>query len=326
MADLQSLISKINDLEVNVDKPLSQALMAKIGQNINALIDKFNVVVFNSSNPSWIVPPGVNFIQVLMVGGGGGGGGSGSTRTPATGPSASGAGGNSGQIVFTSFFTNPGDELSITIGNGGAGGAGGAYSPSGNPGAAGQKGGNTTVTGPNISLIAEGGFGGGGGQGSIAFDQNYLYFNGSNPGLTNTTALSSAGGFTVLGGKGGNYNSPPNSSWPMSPPLAAQRSCFFNFSASVGANGTFSGAHFTQLGAAGGGAGASGLGLGGNGGKGEDRGSFVGPATAGSNAAPNSGGGGGGGGGRRGDVIASGLAGGNGGSGKVIFLFTPDQI
>lgn len=68
MADLNSFISKMNDLEINVDKAISQALFQKLGQNINGLIDKFNVLSFASSNPSWIVPPNTNFIYVIGAG------------------------------------------------------------------------------------------------------------------------------------------------------------------------------------------------------------------------------------------------------------------
>ncbi len=39
MADLPSVESKLNDLEVAQNKPVTEALLTKIGSNINALID-----------------------------------------------------------------------------------------------------------------------------------------------------------------------------------------------------------------------------------------------------------------------------------------------
>jgi hypothetical protein len=40
MADLSSTLAKMNDTEVAPDAPLSEALLVKIGENINGLIDE----------------------------------------------------------------------------------------------------------------------------------------------------------------------------------------------------------------------------------------------------------------------------------------------
>ena len=66
---------------------------------------------------SWVCPPGVTAVQVLVVGGGGGGGG---------GHDAdwwSGAGGGAGGVVYhPTLVVTPGSSYTLTVGAGGVGG------------------------------------------------------------------------------------------------------------------------------------------------------------------------------------------------------------
>jgi hypothetical protein len=64
-------------------------------------------------NCEWTVPNGVTSVRVLVVGGGGGGGG---------GVSGVyfGAGGGGGEVIANgNYTTNPGEEISVSVGKGG---------------------------------------------------------------------------------------------------------------------------------------------------------------------------------------------------------------
>ena len=133
------------------------------------LVDGSIVHIFTNTTPStWIVPHS-GTAEVLVVGGGGGGG------------VVSGGGGGGGQVVETSAAVVAGQSFSISVGAGGAGSctnfANKVLS------VAAQNGGNSSVSGPDISLIAYGGGAGGsgypfsisassGGSGGGAFGQN----------------------------------------------------------------------------------------------------------------------------------------------------------
>ena len=72
MADIPGSINKLNDIEIGTDAPLTEALLTKIGANINALIDLFGNVLFIGTSQSWTVPE--NVTRALIIGWGGGGG------------------------------------------------------------------------------------------------------------------------------------------------------------------------------------------------------------------------------------------------------------
>jgi len=117
MADLPSNIQKINDIEVSADAPISESLLAKMGANINALIDYMNsakFVVFKS-NGLFLVPNNVQ--AVLLVGCGGGSGGHFGGNFGGTGTGGLGA-----PLGVTIVPVVPGATYPITIGAGGSGG------------------------------------------------------------------------------------------------------------------------------------------------------------------------------------------------------------
>jgi hypothetical protein len=108
--------------------------------------DKFDcTVIAYTGNGSWVVPAGVNSVEVLVVAGGGSGGGS------ATDGTASGGGGAGGLVHVTNFVVTPGQSIPITVGPGGA-----SVSTNVN----GNDGGNSTFG----SLVATGGGGGAAGN------------------------------------------------------------------------------------------------------------------------------------------------------------------
>lgn len=311
----------MNDLEINVDKGLTQALMQKFGQNINGLIDKFNILQFTSSNPSWIVPPNVNFIKVLACGGGGGGGGGGATSDTAGGSAGGGGGGAGCLLTEDILIVTPGDELSINIGAGGVGGAGGiggfdeSFTTNGS---AGGNGGDTSIIGPTYELYFPGAAGGAGG-------------------LKQARGFPPAVSDNVLGGQGAritydsqarfNKGGQGSKGFNIGPALVGGRpapSIRHNNLRAQG--GALTGSANDSGG--GGGGGGSGFKAGGNGGAG---GAVFSNAifSSAQNASANSGAGGGGGGGagrtQAGVTGKNGASGGAGGSGIVIFLFTPDQ-
>jgi hypothetical protein len=77
-------------------------------------VDTQTIVSFNDvQNCEWTVPNGVTSVRVLVVGGGGGGGG---------GVSGVyfGAGGGGGEVIANgNYTTNPGEEISVSVGKGG---------------------------------------------------------------------------------------------------------------------------------------------------------------------------------------------------------------
>lgn len=151
MANIVSDILKMNDLEIGNDKPLTTALLTKIGANINGLIDLAGNVQTVTSSGSWVVPEAVTRVMVLGCGGGGGGaGGNGLIGT-------SGDGGFGSQPILTTILVSPLQTLTITIGGGGAGG-GGSLTPLGP--FDGVAGGNTSVTGTGVDLLFKGADGG----------------------------------------------------------------------------------------------------------------------------------------------------------------------
>lgn len=132
------------------------------------------------SGTSWTVPTGVEYVNVLLVGGGGGAGGN------TYGSSISGLSQAApGNCVSSTVTTTPGASIAYAIGAGGAGGSA--------PNGEGSNGGTTTFTG---ATSATGGIGGKvnntGATGSVGFATNQ----GLSP---QSEAASKAGG---TGGNG----------------------------------------------------------------------------------------------------------------------------
>lgn len=104
-----------------------------------------SVQLTRGASSPWTVPAGVNYINVIAIGGGAGGA-SGSEGDPwITG----GAGGASGAVAQISYAVTPGQQIAFSIGAGGAG----AKRTGGGEGFAGSAGGQTTFG----ALTASGG-------------------------------------------------------------------------------------------------------------------------------------------------------------------------
>lgn len=142
MADIVSAIDKMNDVEIAADAPLSEALLEKIGANINGLIDRGLRFDQFLSNGSWVAPDGVT--EVLIIGCGGGGGGAACAGSSRPG----GQGGAGAPLAVSRFTVIPGNSYAVVIGAGGGGGVGTANGADGFP---------STFGG---SLVLQGGQGG----------------------------------------------------------------------------------------------------------------------------------------------------------------------
>jgi len=121
-------------------------------------------VLFATSD-TFTVPQNVVTIQITAIGAAGGGGGGGNAGMFDLG--GAGGAGSVGLSVSQSFSVNPGDTLTITIGTGGIGGLPYSATRRANGGFAGGPGGDTSVSGSGVSILASGGRGGGGGGGAI---------------------------------------------------------------------------------------------------------------------------------------------------------------
>lgn len=122
MPILSSIIDKILSEETNANQPVSQAVVQKIGQNINALIDQFSSVdSFTTAGVhNWVVPD--NTARVLLYGCGGGGGGSGPGDYETTTYWPGGGGGGAACVWQYVDGLTSGDTITVTIGAGGVGG------------------------------------------------------------------------------------------------------------------------------------------------------------------------------------------------------------
>ena len=109
------------------------------------------VTTYTSGSGTFVVPAGVNFLDVLVVGGGGGGG------------QNLGGGGGGGQVIeVQKYSVTPGQSISYSIGAGGAAGTG---TRGQSAAASGSTGGTTTfgnisALGGNLGSGADGGAGG----------------------------------------------------------------------------------------------------------------------------------------------------------------------
>jgi hypothetical protein len=209
MADIVGAILKMTDVEIASDAPITEALMTKMGANINALIDlNGNLNVFTAGG-AFVVPKNVTRIYCLGIGGGGGGGGGGRAG------SSTGAGGGGGGTmpVFGMMQVTPLETLTVTVGSGGAGGA-----LSGSFGAGGGGGGVSGLyRGSERLLYALGGDGGlgsqatGTGAGSTYWTPTGVKLAGGGGGANyapgNNITIGGAGADSSfgLGGPGGLY-------------------------------------------------------------------------------------------------------------------------
>jgi len=237
----------------------------------------YTIVAFKTVGTcTWSTPTGTNVFRGLVVAGGGGGG-----------YDMGGGGGGGGYVEFESL-TVTNDVLTIVVGNGGAGAT--SY-------VAGTSGGNTSLSGTGVSLIARGGAGGA------------THYGGSYPARSN-------------GGSGGgeagasNYSSDASvgtqTSQSQTPLLSSIGGAQFGFNGSAAGTTWYPGG--------GGGAGSSGSNTPGNGGSGRlnnilgtDRYWAGGGGGSGYSGPAGNGGAGGGGGGGAGQHTA--VAVGTGGSG-----------
>lgn len=168
-----------------------------------------------STSGTWTVPCDVTAISVEVYGGGGGaGGGGGGSNGGVCNTYGGGAGGGGGYSTIT-INVIPGSIFNYTAATGGCGGSNGAdLSDGGN----GNAGGNSTFSGldalgNSISLIANGGAGGTGGDGC-----NVLGNGGGNGsggaggtasgGTTNLAGTSGGNGSGATGGTGGATSGP----------------------------------------------------------------------------------------------------------------------
>ena len=117
MADIPGSINKLTDVEIAADAPLTEALLTKIGADINALIDLAGQSEVFTSNGTFNVPENVTRGFLTGIGGGGGGGISNTTR--------GGTGGGSGVNKCVAVAVTPLDSISVTIGSGGGSAANG---------------------------------------------------------------------------------------------------------------------------------------------------------------------------------------------------------
>ena len=179
----------------------------------------YGIAVWTTPGQSatWTVPPGIESINVTIVGGGGGGGagtptgggvgahgasfintisfglfgGGSSSGTP---PDYGGGGGGGGGAVFqqSGIQVTPGDKYAIMVGKGGSGAQAGS-------GSAGASGGDSSVEGNSGLFIA---YGGGGGGGVNAPPISIGGSGGGGAAASNVTAQPGAPG-GAQGGNGG---------------------------------------------------------------------------------------------------------------------------
>lgn len=242
-----------------------------------------------SSSQSIVVPIDKTSAMITIIGGGGGGG----TSVAFSSAGGGGGGGGAGAQPVTVTKKVSG-TLVATVGAGGASGTAPTHNQVGN---AGLTGGDSTLTGTGLDLIATGAVGGSGGT---------LASSGASAGGTGYGTSITGYPVTSDGGASGATFSTAGSSGAKT------------FIVNTGAAGGTSGGTNTNSGRGGGG-GGSGLGIGGAGGNGGVNGvtGLVGNAPA----SDSYGAGGGGGGAWGATGVGSGLVGGTGQGGAVLITF-----
>jgi len=230
-------------------------------------------------------------IQYLSIAGGGGGGGNGDNQ--------GGGGGGAGGYLTSTFTTSSYEQFVITVGSGGG------SATSGNGG----NGTNSSIVGPNLSVVS---IGGGAGSGWYS-NPNTGGSGGGARGLNSTAGAPGTPGQGNAGGSGSNTTSPRSGGGGGGAGSAGQNGVGGNLNTGNGGNGLASSITGSSVFRAGGGGGGKDTtevyltpGGSGGGGFGGRRGVEAGSGTA------NTGGGGGGEGGK------SGVRSGSGGSGVVI--------
>ena len=166
------------------------------------------------ANGSWVCPPGVYAVQLLIAGGGGGGGGADNASKGA------GCGGGGGQVVAGVYPVVPGTSYSITIGTAGTGataganigGTGGSTSFGAIATALGGGGGDNGALAlgtTNCSLCAPGGYGKGARVERIMYNARTTpgvsgFGEGGNTGYVAAASVGAAGGSAIgIGGAAG---------------------------------------------------------------------------------------------------------------------------
>ncbi len=212
MADIVSDLSKMNDIEIAANAPLTEALHNKIGANINALIDGrlfTNSTTFTVTG-TFNVPEGATIGMLFSCGGGGGGGGP-NVNNGSDGGSTIWADPTNGTLTFLGARGGPGGNSSLTsisqlnygnvfmangVRNTGAGESDGGWG-AGNPatGVVGTSGGRSDEFN-GASAGSGNGSSGGGGAGP---------FGSGGAGSTNT-GNGTAAGVNSGGGGGGGAN------------------------------------------------------------------------------------------------------------------------
>lgn len=116
---------RINDLEVSADAPITEALLAKMGQDINGLIARtFSFTEYLTSG-TFEVPTGITKLWVYACGGGGGGAGGAKLSQNGSSPFVwtGGPGGAGANPTWHLVTVVAGTTYTVTIGAGGSGGA-----------------------------------------------------------------------------------------------------------------------------------------------------------------------------------------------------------
>jgi hypothetical protein len=163
-----------------------------------------------TSRASVTIPPYVIRFTVELTGGGGGSGGCGGGFSDFAGQNQGGAGGGGGGGGFTSGIyvvtdSNRSLNIALTTPNGGAGGAGGSGSAgtrNGRPGSSGNPGSSAIFIFGSVSLTANPGSAGGGGDYAMVGNAG----NGGVGGAGGIVSTAGPGGTATAGNAGGNSN------------------------------------------------------------------------------------------------------------------------
>lgn len=190
MADIPSVIQKLNDVEINSDEVVSEQLFTKIGGSINGLIDRtatlgWTYVDFTTSG-SWVCPAGIKQVTIEACGGGSSG---------ATDNGLSGQGGFAATPVLATIQVIPGATYSVTIGAGGAQTATGVAGRTANAGqntVFARAGKNLVVAPGRAGFVSPNGYEGNGAAGTI-----------NSPFLADFLTIFTDGVTSSNGGRGG---------------------------------------------------------------------------------------------------------------------------